>query len=350
LGANVIFMLKLKDIQIFIFTAILLTSFLHASVPKKYDWFLDAQKQTTQKSFYGAYIKFIKNKLLSANFPHKLLINTDPTKINFKEEGVKTLELLELLEKNLTPESAVVLEKLNKLYLLEFTRFINQLKCPDEEKITAIASLNNLYYPLQKKITINVIHIRTLLTKMFIQMTIVNKTFTFHQKRKEAICLMLESIKRDLLDLQADETLNLQTKDIKKFMKILQLHAAKPLINQATKRFLIISAVTVVVIVGAILAWKYAIKPALRQVNPALRVAAHDIAAGAVDGANLPQQLDRLEVNRRLQEAVDRLNLPGRVDGLEINRRLQEAVDGLNLPARVDLLEINRRLQEAVEN
>ena len=172
---------------------LLIIILLFSSLNADNSWYLHNKVVNAQKELKYNYSKLIDSGLLDENTK----INVNPDKRCFKSEGIKLLDLIELLEQNPTKESIIVLDKLHNLYYLEFYKLINKLNCEDEIKLSLISTLSDLFLPNLKKLDLSTFKIRTILTKTFIKMVVINKTISFHQTRKDAISLLLNQTKEE---------------------------------------------------------------------------------------------------------------------------------------------------------
>ncbi len=237
--------------------------FLFTNLNANNSWYLNNKVENAQQQLKYNYSKLIDLGLIDKNTK----INVNPDKRCFKSEGLKLLGLIELLEQNPSKQSIIVLDKLHNLYYLEFYKLINNLKCDEEIKISLISTLSDLFLPNLKKLDLPTFKTRTILTKTFIKMVVINKTISFHQTRKSAIALLLNQIKEEILF----EKETLKKKDLDLFIRILCLNAAQPLVTKTTKRLIIASAVILTITIIIILTYKPYIKPGIQKIKAKAR-------------------------------------------------------------------------------
>ncbi|MFH1644308.1 MAG: hypothetical protein ABIA74_04000 [bacterium] len=329
---------------------ILLT--LITNLNAQYSWYLNNQVEYAQKELNANYSKLIKTGLIDKS----LTINVNPTKRCFKSEGLKLLELIQILQDNPTEQSIKVLDKLHNLYYLEFYKFINNLKITQEEKIKLSSTLSDLFLPNLKKIDLQTFNIRNILTKSFIQMIIINKTLSLHKTRKDSIQLLFNLAKQEILN----EKENLNKKNLDKFISILELNAAQPLVGKWTKRLIIVTTIVLTITVIIIFTWDPYIKPGIEKIKTKIGETYTSLIDKLIQDASRisTETLNNADLQNRVsqiaQQAINNLNLPEKIDELNLNERLSQAinqaVENLNLPENIDNLNLNERLSQAINH
>lgn len=230
--------------KLFLFT------FLITNLNAQYPFYLKNKVEVAQNELSSSLNQLIKINALNKK------TNINPQKASAKSEGLKILNLIEIFEENPTQQSILVLDRLHNLYYLEFYKLINDLKITEAQKVAATSTLSDLFLPNIKKPELQTFKIRTVITKAFIQMIVINKTISFHQTRKDAIRLMLDIAKQEILG----ENKNLNKKSLDAFFNCLELNAPQALVSKTTKYLLISSAtiltITIVTIIISIAVWK----------------------------------------------------------------------------------------------
>jgi len=247
-------MKKIMKFLLFMIT----TALFSLSSPESSAQVLNLQKNIhrARASFEDVYYELLKNNYFNEYYNNNLIINTD-TQGDFYENGIVLFKLIEWLQQNDSRDSRFLLKRMNKLFYLEFYRFICKM---DQEK-----TRDGVLFELFSKIfyyKVPSVHVgntpvppfQTTLTKATLLIFTMNSANMYYDAKRESLIFALDAIRQEMLDINA--TLGdhkIDDHEIRKFFAKLQAHATQePIVKPGSIKKIVIGAAVITVCIGLV--------------------------------------------------------------------------------------------------
>ncbi len=211
---------------------------------------IEQQIDQARENFEGVYYQLVEKGHFPLDYNNNLIIHAD-LEDDTTHNGMILLGLIEWLEKQEDRDSAFLLRKFNKLFFLEFHRTLARMNLRNTSVADLVRQLHDLY---QSKVTVNgylITPFRSMVSKCFLMISIVNESDQRYEARKEMLLYTLDKVKRELLliNRRLDEK-RLEESLIESFIMNLGVYAAKePLVKSGIVKKVAIG-IAVVAVVG----------------------------------------------------------------------------------------------------
>ena len=254
------------------------TSPIHLSLDEASEFSQPVSKgiDTAEDRLKEYYYQLVANNYfdpLSYNNPLILgNIDFDGDDIRFK--GTTLLKLIEELEQRNDKSAKLLLQRLNKFFVFKMHRLLSENDLRQKQSVRMLGCLDDLYGHKIATPAGAVAPFRTLLTKTFIVLAMVNDGNTHYNSRKETMLWHMNKLKHELLEI--NRQLGEQQIDpliIKDFILLLAVYETKqPMIQPNQLKDFAFKAI-IVTAICLVLYWqrrplkKYVIKPVVDGCN-----------------------------------------------------------------------------------
>jgi len=254
----------MKKIMKFILFMII-ASFLSLSSGECHGQVLNLQKNISRarESFEDVYYELLKSDgFFNEYYNNNLIINTD-LHGDFYQNGIILFKLIEWLQQHDSRDGRFLLKRMNKLFYLEFYRFIckmDQEKTRDGRLFDAFSKIYHHTIPSVHMGVAPVPPFQTTLTKAIILIFTMNSANMYYESKKESLVFGLDAIRQEMLEINTslgDKKIDEQ--EIRTLFARLQAHATQePIVKPGSIRKVVIGAVLIAACIGLIyLACKY---------------------------------------------------------------------------------------------
>ncbi len=242
--------------------------------PSEFTQPLSQGLNTAESTLKEYYYQLVANNYFDASYNNELVLGDINLSADIQHKGIILLQLIDAMNKRNDKSALLLLQRLNKFFALKMHRLLSENDLRQEQSVRMLGCLDDIYSHKVATPTGVAAPFRTLLTKTFIVLAIVNDGDSHFNSRKETMLWHMNKLKHELLDI--NRQLGEQKIDeliIKDFVTLLAVCETKqPIIQQNRINEIAIKAL-IVVAFGLILYWqhdflkKHAYDPAFAAIN-----------------------------------------------------------------------------------